>query len=458
MKKYIYIAIALLTLSSCAVKYQQPDVQKDALIRNADPADTTFDIVALNWKDFYSDPILTALIDSALTGNLDLQVEILRIEQASAQFKQAKASLFPTLGANASGGYLRSDLGSNPTPYFSLGLNLSWEIDIWGKLSSAKRSQYQSLLAQESTKNAVITSLVANIATAYYTLITLDIEKEFILSTIKNREEYLETVRHLKEAAQVNEVAVLQAEAQLMSARAYIPDIEKAIYKVENSICTLLGIPPAPVQRKKVSDIFDISLTCIDEVGIPASLLRNRPDVLASEYRLKSALEYYNSAKAAMYPALTLKGNVSSDAAVFAQWFAMPASLIYGIIGGLTQPIFNGRALKTQKEVAYKEFEAAESSFKKAVLSAGEEVSNNIFSLKADKEKVQYLRKQYIALDKAYNYSVELLINGYATYLDVLSAQEGVFNAQIGLILGAQNCINGQIELYRSLGGGWSAE
>lgn len=457
MKRYIYIALAILLFSSCAVKYQQPDVQKEALIRDAAPADTTFDISTLCWRDFYSDPILRSLIDSALTGNLDLQIAVNRIEQATSLYKQSKSALFPTLGASASGGYVRSDLGASDSPYFSLGLNTSWEIDIWGRLSSAKRSKYQSLLAQESTKNAIITSLVANIATGYYTLVTLDTEKKFILDAIQNREDYLSTVKDLKEAAQVNEIAVLQAEAQLMTAKAYIPDIDKAIYQVENAICALLGIPPSPVERQEVKDLFEITLTNLDEVGIPANLLRNRPDVLASEYELKSALESFNSAKAAMYPALTLTGNVSSDAVNIANWFAMPASLVYGIIGGLTQPIFNGRALRTNKEVAYKEFEAAEKSFKSTVLSAGTEVSNSIFALRSDKEKAEYLKKQYIALDKAYEYSVELLVNGYATYLDVLSAQEGMFNAEISLIQGVQNCLNDQIELYRALGGGWGS-
>lgn len=455
MKKYIIIAITFLALSSCAVKYRQPELQKDLIIRDANPADTVFDVSNLNWRDFYKDSLLCSLIDSALVNNLDLKIAIGRMEQAAAYFKQGKASLFPSLSGSATGGYLKSDLATAKSPYFSLGLNLSWEIDIWGKLSSAKRSKYQSLLAQESTKNAVKTSLIANIAKSYYTLIALDTEKNFILDAIANREEYLATVKDLKKAAQVNEIAVLQAESQLMNAKSYIPNIDQAIYQTENSICIMLGIPPKAIEREIINDIFEIELTSVDEVGIPANLLRNRPDVLAAEFQLKSTLESFNSAKAAMYPSLSLTGNVSSDAVQIAQWFAMPASLIYGIIGGLTQPIFNARTLKTQKEVALKEFEIAENSFKNAVLNAGTEVSNTIYFLKEDKKKAEYLKKQFDALNKAYIYSVELLINGYANYLDVLSAQEGMFNAQINLIEGVQECINDQIDLYRALGGGW---
>ncbi len=455
MKRNILSIIALLFLASCAVKYQQPEVQKDVLIRDANPADTTFDVAQLNWRDFYKDTILCAHIDSALAHNFDLKIALNRMEQAAAYFKKGKASLAPSFNADVNAGYLKSDLASPHSPYFSLGLNFSWEIDIWGKLSSAKRSKYQTLLAQESSKNAVITSLVANIATSYYTLIALDTEKRFIEDAIKNREEYLATVKDLKASAQVNEIAVLQAESQLLSAKAYIPDINQAIYATENSLCMMMGIAPQPIRRETFEDIFDIQLTAIDEVGVPAKLLQNRPDVLAAEYQLKSALESFNSAKAAMYPTLSLTGNVSSDAVQIAQWFAMPSSLIFGVLGGLTQPIFNARALRTQKEVAWQDFEIAGNTFKKAVLEAGTEVSNAIYSLKENKQKAQYLKQQSEALSKAYEYSIELLVNGYASYLDVLSAQEGMFNAQIMLIQGVQECVNNQIELYRALGGGW---
>lgn len=440
-----------LIIASCAVKYQRPEVDHDNLVRDANPKDTTFDISNLNWRNFYKDPILCELIDSALVSNLDLQVAIKRIDQAASYFKQSKAFIFPTLGAKGSASY------SN-TPYFTVGISASWEIDIWGKLTKAKRAKYQQLLAQEGTKNAIITQLIANLAKSYFTLIALDTQKEFVVETIANREKYLETVKMLKQAAKVNEIAVLQAQSQLLSAQEYLPDINNAIYITENTISLLLGKVPQPIKRTEVENINNLIelISPLDSVGIPVNLLRNRPDVIAAEHTLISTLESFNSAKAAMYPALTLSGNISSDATQISQWFAMPSSLIWGIVGGLIQPIFNGRALKTQKEVAYKEFEAATFQFKSSVLSAGIEVSNALSSFNADKEKTALVVKQFYTLDKAYEYSVELLVNGYASYLDVLTAQEGVFNAQISLISGVQDCINDQIELYRALGGGWS--
>ncbi len=456
MKKIIFIAVSALLMASCAVKYQQPAIDTDALIRGVESTDTTFDIADIDWREFYQDPLLRELIDSALLHNFDMKVAVARIEQASAYFKQGKSAFFPSLGANASAGYTKPDLASSQTPYFSLGANLSWEIDIWGKISSAKRGKYEALLAQESTKNAVRTKLISDISKAYYTLVMLDTEKKFIEETIRNREEYLATIKELKKAAQVTEVAVLQAEAQLMVAKTYLPDIQHTIFQTENTISLLMGVPPMEIKRCTVETLEDIHFPRVEQTGVPAALLRNRPDVLAAEHSLKSALEGFNSAKAAMYPSLNITGNISTDAAQISQWFAMPGSLLYGVFAGLTQPIFQGRALRTQKDVAYQEYQISAINFQESVLSAGTEVSNLLSALKADKEKVIYMTKQTIALDKAYEYSVELLINGYANYLDVLSAQEGLFNSKIALIMGLQECINDNIDLYRALGGGWN--
>ncbi len=455
MKRIIFILAATILVSSCAIKYQQPEIDAKHLVRGAESTDTTFDIAYLNWRDFYKDPHLTSLIDSALANNIDMKIAIARVEQASSYFKQGKSAFFPSLGASASAGYTKPDLASQQTPYFSLGANFSWELDIWGKIRSAKRSKYEQLLAQQSTKNAIQTKLISDLAKAYYTLIILDTQKRFVIETIKNREEYLATVKDLKKAAHVTEVAVLQAEAQLMAAKTYLPDINQAIFQTENTISLLLGKAPAYIERSTADQIQEIRFPIIEQGGVPAALLRNRPDILAAEHSLKGAMEGFNSAKAAMYPSLSITGNISTDAAQISQWFAMPGSLLYGIFGGLTQPIFHGRALKTQKEVAYQEYRIAALGFQQSVLSAGMEVSNVLSSMRTDREKVLYMTKQTYALEKAYEYSVELLINGYANYLDVLSAQEGYFNSKIALIMGLQECLNDQIDLYRALGGGW---
>lgn len=456
MKKLIIgLLIAVGALSSCAVKYERPDIPAEELIRDFSESDTTFDVSKIEWRDFYKDTLLCRLIDSALAGNYDLEIAYKRIEQQSAYFKKSKWEIAPDLSASAGVSYGKQNLSAQTAPYFTIGISASWEIDIWGKLSKAKRAQFQKLLSQENTKNAIQTELIANIAKSYFQLLALDAQKKFVIETIANRENYLQTVKDLKESAVVNEVAVLQAESQLLTAQTYLPEINQAITQAENYICYLIGKTPAPIQRREITDLSEIRFPQA-KTGLPIALLRNRPDILAAENMLQSSLHSYNSAVAAMYPSLTLSGNISTDAAQMDQWFNLPTSLVWGVIGGLTQPIFNGRALRTQKDVALKEYEIAIIEFKECVLGAGMEVSNTLSSLHNNNQKAELLYKQFIALEKAYEYSYELLVNGYATYLDVLSAQEGVFNAQLSYIQALNELIDNHIDLYRALGGGWS--
>jgi len=252
----------------------------------------------------------------------------------------------------------------------------------------------------------------------------------------------------------VNEVAVLQAKAQLASARAYLPQIDESIATEENYICQLLGKAPAPVSR---SSQFDLTLfhSEILSVGAPAQLLSNRPDVQAAEFALCSAHEQFNAARAAMYPQLTLTGSAGSDAKGLANWFNMPGSLLWNAVAGLTQPIFNGRTLKTQKEIAQLQEDAAFISFKQTLLDAGNEVSNALASIHFIAQQAAYQKEQVDALKKAYEYSQELLVNGYATYLDVLSAQNSVLSSELSLYSTYNNIIQQKIILYRALGGGW---
>ncbi len=450
----ICMVVLVFAASSCAVKYQQPNIDTDALYRENAVSDTAFNIAEHNWRDFYKDTILCNLIDCALENNFDLQVALKRVEQSAAYFKQSKWGYAPVIAADASASYGKQTLGKDESEYYSIGLSASWEIDIWGRLTKAKRSKFEQMLAQESTRNAIVTQVVAQVAKAYFSLISLDKQREFVVETIKNRETYLETVKSLKTAGMVNEVAVLQAEAQLVSAKGYIPSIDRTIRETENGLCILLGKPSSTINRSKVNNLIDIEFGNV-ATGIPVKLLQNRPDILAAEHSLKASLHSYNSAVAAQYPSLTLSGNISSDAAQFNNWLEMPSSILWGVAGGLLQPIFNGRALKTQKQVALKEYEIAEIGFRKSVVNAGMEVSNALYAVKSDKELNALHFKQFSIQNKAYEYSLELLVNGYASYLDVLTAQEGVFNAQIALINSSYDLINDHIELYRALGGGW---
>ena len=451
-----------LFLGSCAITPYKRSTQLpvDGLFPAFSNTDTTNSLAAVSVRDFYADPFLQQLIVEALDSNVNVKLAINRLAQVSQYLKQSKAALFPNLSLGLSGSVFNNSKYGNsvwlPNAYTDLQLAASagWEIDIWGKLSSAKRSQQAQYFQQEATVRAIQTQIVSDVASAYYQLITLDHQRKVTEQNIESYSNYLQTVESLKESAQVNEVAVLQAKSQLASAQAYLPQIDESIVIEGNYICQLLGKTPAAVPR---SCDFDLTLFHSEtlQVGVPAQLLSNRPDVQAAEYALRSAHEQFNAARAAMYPQLNLTGSAGPDASGLANWFDMPGSLLWNAIAGLTQPIFNGRTLKTQKEIARLQEDAAFVSFRQTLLDAGNEVSNALASIHFITQQAAYQKEQVESLKKAYEYSQELLVNGYATYLDVLSAQNSVLSSELSLYATYNNIIQQKIILYRALGGGW---
>jgi len=461
MNKRMLFVVMLVALfaASCSVKYQAPKVDEKELIRTDVVLDTALNIEDISWKDFYKDPYLAKLIDSALLNNMDMRTAVLRMEQAGAYFKQSKWNYVPTLNADAGVSYGVPSYGSKETPYYTLGLSMSWEIDITGKMNQMKKSKLEAFMAQQNTVRQVQTQLIANVAGNYYYLKTLDVQKHLIEQTIINRAQYYTTVEALFESGKSNEVAVLQAKAQLISAKEYLYQVNESIFQVENGLRIMLGKPAGEIERVGVDDIETIIRSVVN-MGkmfetIPAEFLSNRPDVAAAENAVKSALHNYNVSKKAMYPSLTITGNVSADATEFSNWFASsPSTWVWNLGAGLLQPILNNRQLRTNKEVAWKEYQIAEQAFKTTVLNAGMEVSNVVYALETNELMIESEREKVFVLAKAYDSSIELFINDYATYLDVLTAQTSFFNAQMGFVDEVRQYITNKIDLYRALGGG----
>ena len=459
----LIFVVTVIFIESCAVvsPYKRSaQLPVDELFRTFTEADTTYSFATGSVHDFYNDPLLQQLITQALDSNLNVRIAANRLSQMSELLLQRKAALYPTLNLGLTGSvsdvskYGNSPKPDNPFTELKLAASAGWEIDIWGKLSSLKKSQEALYFQQEASTRAIRTLIVASVASAYYHLIMLDHQKTVTEQNIESYTHYLNTVKALKQSALVNEVAVLQANAQLASAKAYLPQILASIAQTENNICLILGKAPDTVSR---SGNIDLTLfhTEILSIGVPAQLLSNRPDVQAVEYALCSAHEQFNAARAAMYPQFTLTGSIGPDAKGLENWFNLPGSLLWNVIGGLTQPILNGRTLKTQKNIAELQEDAVFLSFRQTLLSAGNEVSNALASIRYITQQADYQKEQVESLKKAYEYSQELLVNGYATYLDVLSAQNNVLSSELALYSTYNTIIQQKIILYRALGGGW---
>tara|TARA_R110002124_G_scaffold114915_2_gene270489 strand:- start:1209 stop:2123 length:915 start_codon:yes stop_codon:yes gene_type:complete len=298
---------------------------------------------------------------------------------------------------------------------------------------------------------AVKTRLISQIASNYYLLLALDQQHKITEETIENRKKSLQTIQALKEAGNVTQVAVDQTAAQLYNAQALLIDIEKNIFRTENAFAILLGKPATHIDR---SYLGNQTLTRDLNIGLPAHLLANRPDVLAAEFRLMNTFELTNVAKSSFYPSLTLTGTGGLQSLEFKEWFSS-GSLFATLVGGITQPIFNKRRIRTQYEVAKAQQEESLLNFKKTLLTAGQEVSNALYEYEAETKKYEFRQNEVESLRKAELNSEILLNNGFGTYLDLLTARQNALNAELNTIDNKLQQLQAVVELYRALGGGW---
>ncbi|KJJ38564.1 efflux transporter outer membrane subunit [Aequorivita vladivostokensis] len=457
-KILILASLPFLLVSCFAAKdYERPQVVNEANYRTENLPQDTLSIATLSWKELFTDPLLQGYIEEGLKNNMDIRVALQQIRIAEAYVKQGKAGYFPSLNGNArythqefsAGGQFGSQFSS--LDQYELSANLSWEADIWGKVRSNERAFQASYLQTVAAHQAVKSRLIANIASVYYQLLALDEQIRVTEETIETRSKGLETTQALKEAGNVTEVGVKQTEAQLYTAQGILIDLKNQARLLENTMSILLGSAPHEITRGSLENQnIDIPLN----TGIPAQLLRNRPDVMAAEYSLMNAFELTNAARASFYPSLTLSAtggfqNIEIDKLFNAN------SLFATIIGGLTQPIFNKRQIRTQYEVSQAQQEQAYLDFRLTIITASKEVSDALYNYEAATEKIEVNQKEFEAYNLATNYSEELLDNGFANYLEVLNARENALNSSLNLINTKNNQLQAIVDLYEALGGGW---
>ena len=411
------------------------------------------------WEEMFTDPILQGYISAGLINNIDIRIALQQIIAAEAYVKQGKAGYFPTLSAQAQATHQELSAnsqfgaitGGGTQDSYELAGNLSWEADIWGKIRSNKRAFQASYLQTAAAHKAVKTRLIANIAATYYALVALDEQIAVTENTITTRATGLETTRALKDAGNVNEVAVQQTEAQLYTAQAILLDLEDQSRLLENTMSILLGEMPMAIDRTSLEDqVINTELA----TGVPAQLLSNRPDVMAAEFDLRNAFEMTNVARSNFYPSLTLSANGGLQSLEFDRLFNAN-SLFASLVGGLAQPIFNGRKIRTQYEVAQAQQEQARLNFKQSILLASKEVSDALYSYDSATQKIEIKQKEYDAYTLATDYSEQLLDNGLANYLEVLRARENALNSSLDVINAKNNRLQSIVDLYEALGGGW---
>ncbi|WP_047247037.1 TolC family protein [Maribacter thermophilus] len=461
INKFLLVAMLPLLLESCftAKTYERPQVETENLYRTDQLPQDSISFASVSYKDLFTDPYLKGYIEKGLENNLDIRIALQNIAAAEAYVKQGKAGYLPTINgaatatrtAKTSKNGQFGSIFSQPYNQFEASGTLSWEADIWGKIRSTKRASDASYLQTVAAHKAVKTSLVAQIASIYYQLLALDKQIAVTEETIENRMRSLETITALKEAGQANQVGVDQTAAQLYSAQSQLLDLKNSLFKTETTLSILLGEQPQTYTR---GSLDDQDLASDMQLGVPALLLRNRPDIMQAEFGLVNSFELTNVARSNFYPSITLSAQAGFQSLEIDNWIDA-SSVFANLVGGLTQPIFNGRKVRTAYEVAKAQQEQALLTFKKTLLTAGKEVSDALNEYNTAVEKEAYITKQVVALKRAETNSEELLNSGYLTYLDLLTARENSLNAELSLVDNKLSQLSATVELYRSLGGGW---
>lgn len=442
---------------------ETPQTGLPVAFRNAKEQDTAA-IADISWKDFYKDPVLQKLIDSAIIRNYDMQLALKNVEQSQLQLRQSRWNNVPVVAFNAAsstsnpsdnslnGLSTKQFLGTNHIEDFNANLSLSWEADIWGKIRSKNKAALAVYLRTEEARKTIQTDLVAMVTQGYYNLLMLDEQLSVTQRNVQLNESTLKIIKMQFQAGNVTSLAVQQAQAQLLSTQQLIPELEENITIQENALRILSGELPAGVQRSTLLDqvIFPETLSA----GLPSALISRRPDIKSRELELVLANMKVGVSKAEMYPALRITASAGVNSLKASNWFNIPASL-FGIVGGsVLQPLLQRRELRTQYKVDLVEREKAVLMFRESVLKAVGEVSDALVRIEKLKVREAIAADKVKTLQQAISNANDLFTNGMASYLEVITAQGNILQSELELASIRRLELSATSELYRSLGGG----
>lgn len=449
---------AAVSFSSCGLykQYNRPDVNTKGLFRDTlsvsdtlAAADTT-NFGNLSWREVFTDAPLQQLIDSGLKNNTNLQIAILGVQEAEAQLKAAKLAFFPSFGFAGAGTVSSWDF-QKATQIYSLPIQASWNIDLFGKLTNAKRAQQEVYLRSKAYQQSVRTALIANIANTYYSLLMLDRQLEITDSTAlltKHTWDIMTAQKNL--SSNVTEASVQSAKANYYSVLSSAAELKRQIRSVENTLSLLVGQVPQTIQRSKIDDQ---NLPENLSVGVPVQLLSNRPDVYSAELALAACYYQKKQAQANFYPTLTLSGSGSWTNSS-GMGIVNPGKILASAVASLTQPIFQNGRLTAALRVAEAEQQAAYLRWQYAVLSAGSEVNNALALYQTSAQKSALDQQRVESLTKNVDYAQKLFSSSSSTYLEVITAQQSLLTAQLSKVSDDFNKMQAIVDLYYALGGG----
>lgn len=452
MKK-IYIGLLLLTgLTGCQYRtYERPEMtQTDSLYQRLMVSGDTASIADLSWQELFTDPLLQQLIETGIAHNTDLSIARLRVKEAEALLTASKLAYLPSVSLTPQG-TIRKVEGESAIKSYNLAASADWEIDIFGRITNAKREAKAVLEQSEAYRQAVQTQLVATIANSYYSLLMLDKQYEISRSTAELWAENLRVMKALKEAGQTTEMAVAQIEASKLAVDASLLSLQQQITEMENSISSLLGDVPRQIERSTL-DAQSFPDTLL--VGVPLQLLQRRPDVRQSEAALAAAFYVTNQAYAAFYPSITLSGSAGWTNAAGAL-ITNPGEWLLSAVGSLVQPLFNRGQNVANLKVAKAQQEEALLTFRQSLLDAGTEVNSALLQWQTARQRLKLDEQQIASLESAVRSSELLMLHSSQNYLEVLTARQTLLDAELSAVADRFDEIQGVINLYHALGGGY---
>jgi multidrug efflux system outer membrane protein len=427
--------------------------------RGSDPPTGTLDGRSLGdekWWTVYQDPELQQLIRTALAENYDVRIAAARVLQAQALLGITRADQFPTITAGAAGTNQRiprTIQGAEVnTSAIAANLSLFWELDFWGKFRRSTEAARANLLATEWGQRAVMTSLVSNVASAYFQLRELDLEMEISKQTLSTREESLRLVKVRAQGGVTSMIDVRQSEQLVYFAAASIPDLERRIEQQENFISVLLGRNPGPIVRGR--PLVENAVPATVPAGLPSALLERRPDIQAAEQLLVAANARIGVAKAAYFPQIALTGLGGYQSSALTSLFSGPAGF-WSAGAQLAQPLFAGGRIRSGMKLSKAQQQEAELFYQQTIQRAFRDVSDSLIAYTKD----QAFRQQQDLLTKAAEDAARLsdvrYRGGAASYLEVLDSDTRYFSARLSLAQADLNERLALVQIYNALGGGW---
>ncbi len=467
MKRISFIILSfsfLILLSGCGLykNYERPqDIAGEGIYGSAQSGDS-LGLGDLGWREIFTDPLLQEIIERGLAQNANMRQADLRIQEAQNNLRAAKLAFFPSISIAPQGTIsgiwdpsnreeYKGVMGNGATKTYAIPVAANWQADCFGQLRNAKKGSEVAVENMQTVRQAVQTAVVANIANLYYTLCMLDEQLRIAEETSENWKQNLEVTQLLMQAGQSNKAAVSSTEANYWSIMGTIVEIRSQIVLTENALANLLGETPHPFKRKTLES-FQMPNACV--TGVPISILSRRPDVRQAELALASTFYAKNQVRASFYPAL----NISASGQYTNSLGSMvinPGGIIAALVGTLTQPLFAQGKLRAAYKNALAEQEVAKIGFQQKILDAGNEVCSAMANIQVYKAEQEYIDKQVQSMQDAVEATQALMkYSNQVNYLNVLTAQSGLLQAQFSQLTNKYNVISGVISLYQALGGG----